>query len=337
MNCHSQLWADSPYLEPVRASFRDNKPIEWVRVHDLPEFTYFNHSIHISKGVGCSTCHGQIDTMPAVFQENTLQMEWCIACHRAPENFIRPKSEIFNMQWQAGAVSLLFLGRVRAVELEAAGMRAEIARLQDDVAAGHEAAEAAAHFAEMMSAREAEPTTPDVRDTILALNGKEYWRSLEEHADTPEFRRLIAEEYPHEIEHWDDGLSRRNFVKVMGASLALAGLSGCVIQPNEKIVPYVKAPEGMLPGKANFFATGMTLSGVTTGLLVKAYEGRPVKIEGNPDHPGSLGATDILAQGSLLPQQCGRPSMRTGSTAVPVCVSSLRQSVLRLLLINSTG
>jgi hypothetical protein len=102
MNCHSQLWADSPYLEPVRASFRENKPIEWQRVHDLPEYTYFNHSIHIAKGVGCSTCHGQIDNMPAVYQENTLQMEWCLACHREPEKFIRPKSEIYNMQWQDG-------------------------------------------------------------------------------------------------------------------------------------------------------------------------------------------------------------------------------------------
>jgi hypothetical protein len=100
MNCHSQIWNDSPYLEPVRASFRDNKPIEWQRVHDLPEYVYFNHSIHIAKGVGCSTCHGQIDKMPSVYQENTLQMEWCIACHRAPEQFIRPKSEIYNMQWQ---------------------------------------------------------------------------------------------------------------------------------------------------------------------------------------------------------------------------------------------
>jgi hypothetical protein len=102
MNCHSQLWSDSPYLEPVRASFRENKPIEWQRVHDLPEYVYFNHSIHVSKGVGCSTCHGQIDNMPAVYQENTLQMEWCINCHRAPEKYIRPKAEIFNMQWQDG-------------------------------------------------------------------------------------------------------------------------------------------------------------------------------------------------------------------------------------------
>ncbi len=100
MNCHTEIWSDSPYLEPVRASFRENKPIEWERVHDLPEYAYFNHSIHIAKGVGCSTCHGQIDNMPAVYQENTLQMEWCLQCHRAPENYIRPKSEIYNMQWQ---------------------------------------------------------------------------------------------------------------------------------------------------------------------------------------------------------------------------------------------
>jgi hypothetical protein len=105
MNCHSQIWADSPYLEPVRASFRDNKPIEWERVHDLPEYAYFNHSIHVAKGVGCSTCHGQIDEMPAVYQENTLQMEWCLSCHREPEKFIRPKSEIYNMKWQDNELS----------------------------------------------------------------------------------------------------------------------------------------------------------------------------------------------------------------------------------------
>ncbi len=100
MNCHNQLWADSPYLEPVQASFRDDKPIKWERVHDLPEFAYFNHSIHVAKGVGCSTCHGQIDNMAAVYQENTLQMEWCLSCHKNPEQFIRPKSEIYNMKWK---------------------------------------------------------------------------------------------------------------------------------------------------------------------------------------------------------------------------------------------
>jgi hypothetical protein len=99
MNCHSQIWADSPYLEPVRASFRENKPIEWERVHDLPEYAYFNHSIHINKGVGCSSCHGDVANMPAVYQVNTLQMEWCLSCHRDTENNIRPQSEIYNTAW----------------------------------------------------------------------------------------------------------------------------------------------------------------------------------------------------------------------------------------------
>jgi hypothetical protein len=99
MNCHSQLWADSPYLEPVRESWRTGKPIEWVRVHDLPDYAYFNHSIHVAKGVGCSTCHGKVDDMPLMLQASSLQMEWCLECHRSPERFIRPKEQIFNMAW----------------------------------------------------------------------------------------------------------------------------------------------------------------------------------------------------------------------------------------------
>ena len=100
MNCHSQLWNDSPYLEPVRASWRDNKPIEWTRVHDLPDYVYFNHSIHVNKGVGCSSCHGRVDEMPLVYQAASLQMEWCLACHREPERFLRPKDKVFDMNWQ---------------------------------------------------------------------------------------------------------------------------------------------------------------------------------------------------------------------------------------------
>ena len=105
MNCHSQIWSDSPYLEPVRASYRDNKPIEWQRVHDLPEFAYFNHSIHVNKGVGCSSCHGDVANMPAIFQENTLQMEWCLSCHREPEKFLRPQSEITNTKWDVNELT----------------------------------------------------------------------------------------------------------------------------------------------------------------------------------------------------------------------------------------
>jgi Cytochrome c7 and related cytochrome c len=99
MNCHSQIWADSPMLEPVRASFKTGKPIEWTRVHDLPEFVYFNHSIHVNKGVGCTTCHGQVDRMPLMWQENSLQMEWCLDCHRNPERYVRPREAVFRVDY----------------------------------------------------------------------------------------------------------------------------------------------------------------------------------------------------------------------------------------------
>jgi cytochrome c3-like protein/cytochrome c7-like protein len=100
MNCHKQIWADSPYLEPVRVSLQTGKPMEWLRVHDLPDYAYFNHSIHVNKGVGCSTCHGQIDQMPIAYQASSLQMEWCLACHRNPEKFVRANTRIFDMTWR---------------------------------------------------------------------------------------------------------------------------------------------------------------------------------------------------------------------------------------------
>ena len=139
-----------------------------------------------------------------------------------------------------------------------------------------------------------------LRDRILEKSGKDYWRSVEEFVDAPEFEEFVAREYPQQAEMWESDLSRRNFIKVMGASLALAGLSGCVIQPPEKIIPYVRQPEEVIPGKPLYYATTMSLGGVATGLLAKSNEGRPTKLEGNPDHPGSLGATDVLAQASLL-------------------------------------
>jgi len=103
MNCHSQIWSQSPTLEPVRASFRSDKSIEWTRVHDLPDFVYFNHSAHVNKGVGCSTCHGRVDQMPLMWQEKSLQMEWCLDCHRHPERYLRPKAEVFNIAWNPPA------------------------------------------------------------------------------------------------------------------------------------------------------------------------------------------------------------------------------------------
>jgi hypothetical protein len=99
MNCHSQIWITSPYLEVVRASFRDDKPLHWLRVHDLPDFVYFNHSVHVKKGVGCSTCHGRVDRMPLMRQEAPLQMGWCLDCHKNPAKYVRPRELVTQMDY----------------------------------------------------------------------------------------------------------------------------------------------------------------------------------------------------------------------------------------------
>jgi cytochrome c7-like protein len=110
MNCHSQIWSDSPTLEPVRESFRTDRSIEWVKVNDLPDFVYFNHSAHVSQGVGCTTCHGRVDRMPLMWQEASLTMEWCLDCHRQPERYLRPRGEVFNASYEPPADQLA-LGR----------------------------------------------------------------------------------------------------------------------------------------------------------------------------------------------------------------------------------
>ena len=162
-----------------------------------------------------------------------------------------------------------------------------------------------------------------MRDHILSLQdnaeprpAKKFWRSLEELADTPVFREFVEREFPQQAEEWNDPIERRTFIKLMGASLALAGLSGCVFQPPEKIVPNVKQPEEHVPGKALFYATAAPLFGAAVPILVRSNEGRPTKIEGNPDHPNNKpaenpsenpvwnprgsSATDIFTQASLL-------------------------------------
>ncbi|MDZ7289042.1 MAG: cytochrome c family protein [candidate division KSB1 bacterium] len=100
MTCHSQIHSSSPMLEPVRESFRNNKSIAWVRVNDLPDFVYFNHAIHVKKGMSCVTCHGPVDEMALTWRENALTMEWCLSCHRAPERFVRPREFVFSTDWK---------------------------------------------------------------------------------------------------------------------------------------------------------------------------------------------------------------------------------------------
>jgi hypothetical protein len=100
MNCHSQIWTNAALLEPVRESYRSGHSLVWSKLNDLPDYVYFNHSIHINKGVGCNTCHGPVDLMPLMYQQESLQMEWCLSCHRAPQNHLRPRDQVFNMRYQ---------------------------------------------------------------------------------------------------------------------------------------------------------------------------------------------------------------------------------------------
>ena len=103
MSCHSQIWLASPFLEPVRDSFRTDRSIPWVKVHDLPDFVYFNHGAHVQKGIGCVSCHGRVDQMNQVWQQSSLQMEWCLDCHRDPGRHVRPRERIFDLAWQRPA------------------------------------------------------------------------------------------------------------------------------------------------------------------------------------------------------------------------------------------
>ena len=139
-----------------------------------------------------------------------------------------------------------------------------------------------------------------LRARLNGTRGREYWRSLEALSETPEFKEFLHREFPQNASEWLDPVGRRGFLKLMGASLALAGVSACTRQPTELIVPYVRQPEELVPGKPLFYATAMPFAGAGTGLLVESHEGRPTKIEGNPDHPSSRGATDLFAQAAIL-------------------------------------
>ncbi|HEX5270806.1 MAG TPA: TAT-variant-translocated molybdopterin oxidoreductase, partial [Gemmataceae bacterium] len=154
----------------------------------------------------------------------------------------------------------------------------------------------------MNTRKDLSPALAALEGALGPARGKKYWRTLEELADSPAFRELMRLEFPDQADVWPDGLSRRRFLALMGASLALAGLGGCSTKPaaSVEVLPYVKQPEELVPGKPLFFATAMTVGGAGVGLLVENHMGRPTKIEGNPDHPGSLGATDPTHQASIL-------------------------------------
>src|SRR5215472_11299662 len=130
--------------------------------------------------------------------------------------------------------------------------------------------------------------------------GRDYWRSLDELAETDELKEFLEQEFPNQISEWNDPVGRRRFLKLMGASLALAGASGCLHLPKETIVPYVQQPQEIELGKPLYFATAMPVGGIAAGILVESHEGRPTKVEGNPQHPATLGGTDAFTQASIL-------------------------------------
>ncbi|PYT03545.1 MAG: molybdopterin oxidoreductase, partial [Acidobacteria bacterium] len=155
-------------------------------------------------------------------------------------------------------------------------------------------------FPELYRIRRRPLSIEGVRSRLTNKRGREFWQSLEELASSEEFEELLHREFPQHASEWDEGTDRRTFLKLMGASLALAGLAGCSYQPPETVVPYVRQPEEIVPGKALYFATAMPWTGGATPLLVRSNMGRPTKVEGNDLHPASLGAADVFAQASIL-------------------------------------
>ena len=373
MNCHAQIWTNAALLQPVRDSWATGQSIQWIRVHDLPDFVYFNHSIHVNKGIGCASCHGRVDQMPLMYMENSLQMEWCLDCHRNPAKNLRPTAEIYNMAWEGassdkpvwcandrqrradGAGCFLHdqgpgigwpRGRDAAgdwdgpyVERRAAG--ADDARELPEVhqpdgfgqvfdgAVPHPPAERADELRDMPPMKKtgisepvassqlpvagtataaqvvttiapAQLTLAQVRAKLEGKNGRRFWKNLDELAETPGFDEMLQREFPRQASEWVDAVSRRGFLKVMGASLALAGLAGCTKQPDEPIFPYVKAPEDLILGKPMYFATAFPFPTGAIPVLVKSDAFRPIKVDGNPDHPMAKGKSDAFTQATLL-------------------------------------
>src|ERR1700736_2082292 len=167
----------------------------------------------------------------------------------------------------------------------------------------HAAHETDSHHDEQpedLTLRERPLDLASLRAKLQTQSGKQYWRTLEELAGDPHFEDLLHREFPRQASEWDEAVDRRDFLKLMAASLAFAGVAGCKANVQTSIVPYVKQPDGMVLGKPLFFATAMQFGADAVGVLVESHEGRPTKIEGNPDHPASLGATDAITQASVL-------------------------------------
>ena len=221
--------------------------------------------------------------MPLVWQEKSLQMEWCLDCHRHPEKYLRPKSEVFNIAWKRPRTSWSW-GAKLAAEYK---VRPQVT--------------CSTATDEPGTLRQPSPWSSRACAAGPPETGpRRYWKSLDELADDARVPRVPAPGVPGAGLEFEDPTGRREFLTLMGASLALAGLTACTRQPDGEDRAVRAAPEELVPGRPLFFATAAGHDGYARGILVESHKGRPTKIEGNPDHPASLGATDVFGQASVL-------------------------------------
>ena len=237
-------------------------------MHELPDFAYFDHSIHLAKGVGCTTCHGPVDQMPLTWRYASLDMQWCLDCHRAPERYLRPLDRVFDVDWTPPP------------DQTSAGMR-----LASDLSPARYAR--ADGLLDMPSMNHDAPHP----SPSAGVEPPRFWRSIDE--------RSRLRPSGASVGGAPVTMSRRSFLQWLAASMALAG-NGCTRPPREKIVPYIHGPAQSSYGKPVYYASAHLRDGYASGILVATQMGRPTKIEGNPRHPASLGATDIFAQASVL-------------------------------------
>ena len=274
MTCHSQIWT-GPDAGPGARQPGQNKPLMWARLNRLPYYVYFNHSIHVTKGVGCSSCHGAVDTMQLTYKANAFKMEFCVNCHRDPEKFVRPNGGV-----EHGVVPPCRSGQARS---------------RSRGAAPHRGRRTAHRLLDLSPLMPAPHDIAALRAHLASGGGPALWRSLEAVAETPAFRDFLAQEFPAAV---PAGRRARSppVLPADGGLLRNGGPCGLFRRrapPRE--VPYVRNPERIEPGAPLFYTSAALLDGFANGITVLTRDGRPLKIEGNAQHPWSRGGTDISA------------------------------------------
>ena len=274
MNCHSKIKTESPKLQILRDSFTTGEPIPWVKVHDLPDYVYFDHSAHVNQGVGCVECHGRVDQMEVVTVVKPLSMGWVLGL--PPRSGAEPAPRERSYEHVLDHAGGRLAGR-HAEDCASQGKLLHVSPLKVT--------------AKIMSQTE---------DQKAGLEGQsEIWRSLGEWQNTPEFQALVKKEFSSAEPDRLGPMDRRRFLQLIGASAALASASSCRYE-REELLPFAERPEGFVPGDKSLYTSAFERDGVALPLHVTSVDGRPIKIDGNRAHPASGGASDVQAQASIL-------------------------------------